>query len=170
MKQLCTFLSMSVCVVLLALLLTSCGHNNALHSKGWGIDVSWSQDSFIPNLRLGYWDVSYVMVKENVEVEMTSTAGLNANAGNTSGTETNKNIKTEAGGNAGNTIKLKTGPQINGYTKDVLTAPKLSKQSVEIVEAMYNVKKNSKKTSTSTNSSTSKSTASESTAKISSSK
>lgn len=46
-----------------------------------GIDLSWQQDSIIPNLRLGYWDVSYVMVKENVEVKMKSNAGLNAEVG-----------------------------------------------------------------------------------------
>jgi hypothetical protein len=47
------------------MLLVGCGHNVATQSKGWGIDISWSSDSYVPNMRLGYWDVTYLMVREN---------------------------------------------------------------------------------------------------------
>ena len=108
--------------------------------KAGGIDISWNQDSFVPNLRLGYWDVSYAMVKENVELKMTSNAGLNAEAGQkSSGTGekvTPPGVSSVAGGNASNTIVMKTGPQINGYTKDVLTSPKFNQNTAEAVKAI----------------------------------
>ena len=51
--------------VVFILFLTGCSHNTVVHSKGWGIDISWSGDSFIPCVRIGYWDVSAVFIKEN---------------------------------------------------------------------------------------------------------
>lgn len=136
------------------LLLTSCGHNVATHSKGWGIDISWNQDSMVPNLRLGYWDVSYAMVKENVELTMKSNAGLSANAGNStsnsSGTDnktTGSSLSSNAGGTASNEIEIKTGPQINGYVKEVLTNPNLKKETVEAIKAITGKETNSNKNS-----------------------
>ena len=120
-------------------LLSGCGHNVATHSKGWGIDLSWQQDSIIQNLRLGYWDVSYVMVKENVEVKMKSNAGLNAEAGQTSKEGETKHapgVNTLAGGAASNEIEMKIGSQINGYTKEVLINPNLKKETVEAIKVL----------------------------------
>lgn len=57
------FISVFLCTLSI-FLLSGCGHNIVTHSKGWGIELSWQQDSLIPNLRLGYWDVSYAMVKK----------------------------------------------------------------------------------------------------------
>lgn len=142
------FVSLFLCT-LLVLVLTGCGHNVATHSKGWGIDISWQQDSFVPNLRLGYWDVSYVMVKENTEVKMKSNAGLSANAGNSNqgtGSEVKSpgsSLSSNAGGNASNEIEIKTGPQINGYTKEVLTSPNFKKENVNAIQDFLN--KESKK-------------------------
>lgn len=135
------FVSLFLCTLSI-LLLTGCGHNVATHSKGWGIDISWNQDSFVPNLRLGYWDVSYAMVKENVELKMKSNAGLNATAGNSStnsGSETKtsgSSLSSNAGGTASNEIEIKTGPQINGYAKEVLTNPNLKKETVDAIKAI----------------------------------
>ena len=122
-----------------SLMITGCGHNNVMHSKGWGIDISWNQDSLIPNLKLGYWDSSFAIVKENVEVDMTSNAGLGADTKNSSNgkSENGVNRNAEAKGSTSNTIKIKTGPQINGYTKDVLTNPNLSKETVEAIKALH---------------------------------
>ena len=140
MKFIFLFLcTLSTCILSI-LLLTSCGHNVATHSKCWGIDVSWQQDSFVPNLRLGYWDVSYAMVKENVELKMKSNAGINAAAGNSnSGSENKTNgssLTSNAGGTASNEIEIKTGPQINGYVTKVLTNPDLKEETVEAIKAI----------------------------------
>lgn len=137
------FISLFLCTLSI-LLLTSCGHNIATHSKGWGIDISWNQDSFVPNLRLGYWDVSYAMVKENVELKMKSSAGLNAAAGNSStnsdatdqAKSSGSSLSSNAGGTASNEIEIKTGPQINGYAKEVLTNPNLKKETVDAIKAI----------------------------------
>ena len=54
--------------VSLTALLTSCGHNVVTHSRGVGMDISWDGSSYIPNLRLGQWDVTNAVVKENMDV------------------------------------------------------------------------------------------------------
>lgn len=58
------FSNILICLVCLVFL-SGCGHNAVVHSKGWGVDISWNGDSFIPNLRIGYWDVSSAIVREN---------------------------------------------------------------------------------------------------------
>lgn len=81
------------------------------------------------------------MVKENVELKMTSNAGLNAEAGQKSSGSGEKvtppGVSSVAGGNASNTIVMKTGPQINGYTKDVLTNQSFNQNTAEAVKAIY---------------------------------
>ena len=58
------FSKILICLVYL-MFLCGCGSNAVVHSKGWGIDISWTGDSFIPNLRIGYWDVSTAIIREN---------------------------------------------------------------------------------------------------------
>lgn len=126
-------------IIFVSYVLIGCGHNVAAHSKGYGIDISWQQDSFVPNLKVGYWDDSYVIVKENVEVKMKSNAGLNAEAGQTSKEGETKHapgVNTLANGAASNEIEMKTGSQINGYTKDVLINPNLKKETVEAIKVL----------------------------------
>lgn len=124
--------------VFICLLLTSCGHNSVIASKGYGIDISWTGESYIPNIRLGYWDNITTVVKENVDVEVASSAGLNASGGTGQSTRTGANAV--AGGNAGTTLKLKTGPQTNGYVRDVLTSPTVGKNNTELAKAIYAVR------------------------------
>ena len=68
-----------------SMLLVGCGHNVVTQSKGWGIDISWSSDSYVPNMRLGYWDVTYLMVRENTQVTASSNADISAAAGSGGG-------------------------------------------------------------------------------------
>ena len=134
-----TFLNVSYITVIMfftVLFMCSCGHNAVVASKGWGIDISWTGESYIPNFRLGYWDSTSAVVKENVDVEIASSAGLNASANSSS----MSNTATTAGGNAGTTIKLKTGPQTNGYVKEVLTAQNINNNNVEMAKALYAVR------------------------------
>ena len=97
------------------LFLAGCGHNVATHSKGWGVDLSWNPDSIIPNVRVGYWDVSYAMVRENAEVEIKSDAGLAGDAKGSS--DLNSDMSGKANGTTSSEIKLKTGGQINRIYK-----------------------------------------------------
>jgi len=125
-----------------ALILTGCGHNLATQSKGWGIDVTWNPDAYMPSLRLGYWDISYAMMKENTEVEMTSEAGLKADTGN--GEKKESSLSAVASGTVGNKVVMKTGAQTNGYVVDVLTSPN-AKDNDNIAKYIYGVKTEEKK-------------------------
>lgn len=111
-------------IVLLGLVLLSsgCGHNMALQSKGWGADFSWNPDSMVPNLRLGYWDVTSVAVRENTEVKAKSNADISSGESSTT---------PGIGGEVGNSIEIKTGNQINGYTVDAIES------DAEAVKSIY---------------------------------
>ena len=133
------FLNVSYITVIMfftILFMCSCGHNAVVSSKGYGIDISWTGESYIPNFRLGYWDSTSAVVKENVDIEIASSAGLNASANSSS----MSNTATTAGGNAGTTIKMKTGPQTNGYVKEVLTAQNINNNNVEMAKSLYAVR------------------------------
>lgn len=62
-------------------------------------------------MRVGYWDVSYAMVRENTEVEIKSDAGLAGDA--KSGTDLSSDMSGKANGTTSSDLKLKTGGQIN---------------------------------------------------------
>lgn len=135
------FSSIAVLVLaamILGSLVTGCGHNVVTHSRGIGMDVSWDGSSYIPNLRLGQWDVTNAVVKENVDVEANTItkADVSTSAG---GDQTASN-GAQVGASGGIQIKMKSGPQTNGYVKDVLTSKTLSEHSVELAKAIYSVK------------------------------
>lgn len=122
----------------LTALLTSCGHNVVTHSRGVGMDISWDGSSYIPNLRLGQWDVTNAVVKENMDVEANTITQADVST-SASGEQLASN-GAQAGASGGIQIKMKSGPQTNGYVKDVLTSETLSEHSVELAKAIYSVK------------------------------
>lgn len=124
--------------VSLTALLTSCGHNVVTHSRGVGMDISWDGSSYIPNLRLGQWDVTNAVVKENMDVEANTITQADVST-SASGDQIASN-GAQAGASGGIQIKMKSGPQTNGYVKDVLTSETLSEHSVELAKAIYSVK------------------------------
>lgn len=126
--------------------LSSCGHNVVTHSRGIGMDVSWDGSSYIPNFRLGQWDVTNAVVKENVDLEANTITKADVDTA-VSGETTGAN-GVQAGASGGIHVKMKTGPQTNGYMKDVLTSETLSEHSVKMAKAIYAVK--SEMTSTGT--------------------
>lgn len=104
-----------VTAIIIALIVTSCGHNIASQSKGIGIDVSWNGSNYVPNVRLGYWDDTTAVVRGNAAVSASTATGGGALAGE---------------GGTSQTIQISTGTQINeGYVKDVLTDPNLSTEA-----------------------------------------
>lgn len=122
----------------LTAILTSCGHNVVTHSRGVGMDISWDGSSYIPNLRLGQWDVTNAVVKENMDVEANTITKADVST-SASGDQIASN-GAQAGASGGIQIKMKSGPQTNGYVKDVLTSETLSEHSVELAKAIYSVK------------------------------
>lgn len=152
-KKYNTLLSLvAICILstlgglILAVTLSSCGHNVVTHSRGIGMDVSWDGSSYIPNFRLGQWDVTNAVVKENMDLEANTITKADATT-SVSGETTGSN-GVQAGASGGIQIKMKSGPQTNGYVKDVLTSETLSEHSVEMAKAIYSVK--SEMTSTGT--------------------
>lgn len=106
--------------------LFGCGHSVQSNSKGIGIDLSWTGESYIPNVRVGYWDASTAVVRGNTSyTSTTATGGSLFNAG---GTQT--------------TTQLYAGPQLNeGYLKQVLISDKTSDQTkIEIAKAVFTAK------------------------------
>ena len=124
--------------VSLTAILTSCGHNVVTHNRGVGMDISWDGSSYIPNLRLGQWDVTNAVVKENMDVEANTITKADVST-SASGDQIASN-GAQAGASGGIQIKMKSGPQTNGYVKDVLTSETLSEHSVELAKAIYSVK------------------------------
>lgn len=109
--------------VAFALLVTACGHNIATQTKGIGIDVSWTGNSYVPNLKLGYWDDNNAVVRGNTTVSSSTASGGNVIGG---------------GGGTSQTLQIATGTQVNeGYIKDILTDPNLDTVTkVAFVEAL----------------------------------
>ena len=130
----------------LTAILTSCGHNVVTHSRGVGVDISWDGSSYIPNLRLGQWDVTNAVVKENMDVEANTIT--KADVSTSAGGEQIASNEAQAGASGGIQIKMKSGPQTNGYVKDVLTSETLSEHSVELAKAIYSVKSEMSSTGT----------------------
>ena len=130
-----------IVATVLSMMLSGCGHNVVTHNRGIGIDISWDGSSYIPNLRLGQWDVTNAVVKENVDIEANTIT--KADTGSTvpsvdGSTSNTNNVAASASG--GIQIKMKTGPQTNGYVKDMLTSETLSEHSVNLAKQLYSVR------------------------------
>lgn len=138
--------------MIFGVLLTGCGHNVVSNSRGTGVEITWDGGSYIPSFRLGQWDTTNVVVKENVEIETQTNTTTGASSQMASTSSSNKKISSQPSGQAqaeakgGIVLKMKTGPQSNGYVKDILTSPNLTDQSASLAEQIYGVKKKSNDT------------------------
>ncbi len=104
-----------VAAIIIALIITSCGHNMVTQSKGIGIDVSWTGENYVPNIKLGYWDETSAAVRGNATVSASTASGGGLLVGQ---------------GGTSQTLQIATGTQINeGYIKDILTDPNLSTEA-----------------------------------------
>ena len=130
-----------IVATVLSMMLSGCGHNVVTHNRGIGIDISWDGSSYIPNLRLGQWDVTNAVVKENVDIEANTITKADAGSTvpNVDGSTSNTN-NVAASASGGIQIKMKTGPQTNGYVKDMLTSETLSEHSVNLAKQLYSVR------------------------------
>ena len=142
----------SLLIAFTVILVTSCGHNVVTHSRGIGMDLSWDSSNYIPSFRIGSWDVTNTVIKENTDLEASTitNAGLGTDVNTGNSTTTVPGNKAQASTQGGIQIKVKTGPQTNGYVKDVLTSPTLSEYSVQMAKSIYGVQSDLKTTGTKT--------------------
>lgn len=112
-----------VSAIIIALLVTSCGHNIASQSKGIGIRVSWTGDSNFPELQAGYYD--------------NNTGVIRGNATYTSSTATGGGLLTGQGGTS-QTFQLSTGIQVNeGNLVKILSDPNTDENTkIALVKAL----------------------------------
>lgn len=112
-----------VAVIILALIVTSCGHNMVTQSKGIGIDVSWTGENYVPNIKLGYWDETSAAVRGNANVSASTASGGGLMVGE---------------GGTSQTFQIATGTQINeGYIKDILVDPNIDTEAkVAFIKAL----------------------------------
>ena len=116
--------SLILAALVLGSLCTGCGHNIATQTKGIGIDVSWTGNSYVPNLKLGYWDDNNAVVRGNTTMSSSTASGGSVIGGD---------------GGTSQTLQIATGTQVNeGYIKDILTDPNLDTVAkVAFIEALY---------------------------------
>lgn len=109
--------------IILALIVTSCGHNMVTQSKGIGIDVSWTGENYVPNIKLGYWDETSAAVRGNANVSASTASGGGLMVGE---------------GGTSQTFQIATGTQINeGYIKDILIDPNIDTEAkVAFIKAL----------------------------------
>ena len=112
-----------VVAIVIALMITSCGHNMVTQSKGIGIDVSWTGENYVPNIKLGYWDETSAAVRGNANVSASTASGGGLLVGE---------------GGTSQTFQIATGTQINeGYIKDILIDPNIDTEAkVAFIKAL----------------------------------
>lgn len=112
-----------VVAIVIALMITSCGHNMVTQSKGIGIDVSWTGENYVPNIKLGYWDETSAAVRGNANVSASTASGGGLMVGE---------------GGTSQTFQIATGTQINeGYIKDILIDPNIDTEAkVAFIKAL----------------------------------
>lgn len=112
-----------IMAVILAIIITGCGHNMVTQSKGIGIDVSWTGENYVPNIKLGYWDETSAAVRGNANVSASTASGGGLMVGE---------------GGTSQTFQIATGTQINeGYIKDILTDPNIDTEAkVAFIKAL----------------------------------
>lgn len=124
-----------VSMAILAILLSSCGHNISVYSKGVGAELAWRPNTIMPSIRFGSYENLDLVQKENNQVRYASDTGVGFNwfgLGSLFGGK-----KNDVG--TGTVLEMKTGPQINGYASRVLTSPEVRKEHVEIAKSIMDV-------------------------------
>lgn len=71
-------------VTLITFMLCSCGHNVVTVSKGLGLNLSWDGANYIPNVKLGNWDVITYVPRGNTSMTTTTVTGGNLGSGGVS--------------------------------------------------------------------------------------
>lgn len=132
--------------VLLLLFMTGCGHHIMSYTKGAGMQVSWTPDSFTPNARIGFYEFLFSMNRENAHIRYSTNLGAGSVLGNdifgiaklyaliADKKENPSNL------GSGTVIQIKTGPMMNGYIRDILNNPQLNQYHADIVKSLSSIK------------------------------
>lgn len=91
-------------------LLTGCGHNAVVHSKGLGVETTMNPETFTFGVCIRYGEITTIAVKEKSKVTLES--GLKQESKLDSSTEKTANTAT----GLDTKLSIETGDQINGYT------------------------------------------------------
>jgi len=119
------------------LLPASCGHNITTYSKGVGVELSWRAESIMPSLRAGSYESLDAVHRENTQVRYTSNIGFDF-------LWVNKLLSLLGGkqssdfGN-GTVLEIKTGPQFNGYVRDVLRDNDVTPEKAAVAASVCSV-------------------------------
>lgn len=106
-------LGLLIVLIVAITMLTGCGHNAVVHSKGLGVETTLNPETFTFGVCVRYGDITTIAIKEKSEVTLES--GLKQESKLDSATEK------EAASITGLDTKLsvKTGDQITGYTVEL---------------------------------------------------
>ena len=103
-----------MCLALIVImLLTGCGHNAVVHSKGLGVETTLNPETFTFGVCVRYGEITTIAVKEKSEVSLES--GLKQESKLDSVTE--KAAATTTG--LDTKLSVKTGDQATGYTVEL---------------------------------------------------
>lgn len=58
------------------LFIAGCGHTITSYSKGGGVEVSWTPDTFVPSVRAGWYEFVLAMFKENAHMRYSTNVGM----------------------------------------------------------------------------------------------
>jgi len=118
-----------------ALLVSGCGHNISVYSKGVGVEIAWRPNTVMPSLRMGSYENLDLCQRENNQVRYTSNTrtgfdwfGLKKLLG-----ESTDDV------GIGTVLEVKSGPMTNGYVAQVLTSANVNEHHAEIAKEMFAV-------------------------------
>ncbi len=124
-------------IAFMMLLLVGCGHNISVYSKGVGAEVAWRPNTIMPSIRFGSYENLDLVQRENNQVRYTSNSGVGFDWFGLKSLFSGKGSN-DAG--TGTVLEVKTGPQLNGYSRDVLMNPDIKPEHVEIAKSIADVK------------------------------
>lgn len=120
--------------------LCGCG-NIATTSKGWGLSLG----SGTMTIRLGSWESTGVIVRENSLCEITSAASVVADSGTNNAPTTASSLdelaakkeNANVGNTSGITVKLVTGMQTSQHLTNILTAPTTNPNAAALAKTIF---------------------------------
>lgn len=116
MKKIVSFIDFYIVIGMLAL--TGCGHNVQTSTKGIGINMSWQSDSYVPSVKVGYWDVTNATIRGNTTYTTTTATG--GSLFNSGGTQTTTQMSTGLQINQGNLVQILTSKENSDQVKIAL--------------------------------------------------
>ena len=123
-------------LIILLFLLSGCGHNISVYSKGVGAEIAWRPNTIMPSIRFGSYENLDLVQRENNQVRYTSNNGVGFDWFGLLSLFSGEK-KNDIG--MGTVLEVKTGPQLNGYSRDILMNPDVKPEHVEIAKSIADV-------------------------------